>query len=147
MFDIFTPITKSWEEVIDKETNQKERFVEVTVSGLSEDRDGERISQKAIIDMITQFKAGTIPFFPNHGKDPNTGERAYRWQDIMGVWVDASQVAENLKAVVRLNKSHEDSEKFWNYVQGGMPIGFSIGGRTLKSEEEEYEDEEEEKSI
>lgn len=138
-FEIYTPISKSWQEIIDKETGEQNRFIEVTVSGLKEDRDEERISKEAILDMMEQFKSGSIGFFPNHGRDPNTGERVYRWQDIMGVWVDATQVGDSLKAVVRLNEAHPEINQFWDYVKSGMPIGFSIGAKPLMSEDEEVE--------
>jgi len=140
MVEVFTPITKSWTETINKETGEKQRFIEVTVSGLKEDRDGERISQEAILDMINQYKSGKIPLMPNHGQITPTGERLYRWQDMMGVWVDAKQVGDNLVAVARLNNAHPESELFWNYIQEGMPIGFSIGAKPIEAEEEEVAD-------
>jgi len=139
MIEVFTPITKSWTETINKETGEKQRFIEVTVSGLKEDRDGERISQEAILDMINQYKSGKIPLMPNHGQVTPTGERIYRWQDMMGVWVDAKQVGDNLVAVARLNNAHPDADLFWNYIQEGMPIGFSIGAKPIEFIEEEVE--------
>ena len=133
-FEAFTPITKNWEEVIDKETGESQRFLEVTVSGLGEDRDGEAMSQEAVDDMIRQFKSGTIGFFPDHGKN-EVGERTYSWKQMMGVWTDAHQDGNKLKAVVRLNKAHPDSDLFWGYVQENMPLGFSIGGKVVKYED------------
>lgn len=133
---IKAPITKFWEEEVDiqksatKSEKSKQRFIEVTVSGLKEDRDNEMMSQAAVDDMIMQFKSGTIGFFPDHGFHEQTGvKNVYSWKQMMGVWVDARQEGSNLPAVVRLNKAHPDSELFWNYVNEGMPIGFSIGGR------------------
>lgn len=148
-FDLFTPMINFWEEDIELNKDytekgegvSKERFIQVTVSGLKEDRDGERISQEAIDDMIMQYKSGTIPLFPNHGRDATTGERVYNWQDIMGVWVDAEQKEDKILATARLNKGHPDSEKFWNYVKSGMPLGFSIGGKPTKEQFEEITDE------
>jgi len=139
MFFVKAPLTKFWEEDVDIEKSgskiekSKQRFLEVTVSGLKEDGDNEMMSQEAITDMINQFKSGTIGFFPDHGFHEQTGERnVYSWKQMMGVWVDARQEGDNLIAVVRLNKSHPDSELFWNYINEGMPIGFSIGGRPLE---------------
>jgi len=136
VFFVKAPIIKFWEEDVDiqkssgKIEKAKQRFIEVTVSGLKEDRDGEMISQEAIDDMIMQFKSGTIGFFPDHGFHEPTGEKnAYLWKQMMGVWVDAKQENDHLLAVVRLNKSHPDQEQFWNYINEGMPIGFSIGGK------------------
>lgn len=140
-FDTFivkAPITKFWEEEIDiiksanKTEKSKQRFVEVTVSGLKEDRDNEMISQEAIDDMIMQFKSGTIGFFPDHGFHEQSGQKGvYSWKQMMGVWVDARQENDQLKAVVRLNKAHPDQEMLWNYINEGMSLGFSIGGRPI----------------
>ncbi|MHA1383233.1 MAG: DUF6582 domain-containing protein [Candidatus Helarchaeota archaeon] len=143
-FTVFAPITKYWEEDIGAEeivknpeqlkqnifTKGKQRFVEATVTGLSEDRDGEMMSQEAIDDMIKQFKSGTIGFFPDHGRDPTTGQTGvYSWKQMMGVWVDARQYGKDVKATVRLNNAHPDADLFWKYVQEGMPVGLSIGGK------------------
>jgi len=137
-FSFMAPISKTWEEEIDGDIKKsagktiekgKHRFVEVVVSGLDNDRQNERMSQEAIDDMIGQFKSGSIPFFADHGRDPNTGQMGvYPWQGMMGVWTDAFQEGNHLKAVVRLNSAHPDAEMFWNFLQEGMPIGFSIGG-------------------
>jgi hypothetical protein len=128
------PVSKFWEEDVEisKSANTTEksnqRFIEVTVSGLKEDRQGEMMSQEAVDDMIMQFKSGTIPFFPDHGYS-DSGSVRYSWKQIMGVWVNAHQDGDNLKAVLRLNKAHPDQEMFWGFIKEGMPVGFSIGGR------------------
>ena len=139
VFFVKAPITKFWEEEVDinKSANKieksKQRFIEVTVSGLKEDRQNEMMSQEAIDDMIMQFKSGTIGFFPDHGFHEGTGiPNVYSWKQMMGVWVDASQENDSMPAVVRLNKAHPDHELFWNYIQEGMPIGFSIGGKPIE---------------
>ena len=137
-FTVKAPITNFWEEEVDlqKSANKieksKQRFVEVTVSGLKEDRDNEMMSQEAIDDMIMQFKSGTIGFFPDHGFHEQSGQKGiYSWKQMMGVWVDARQENDHLKAVVRLNKAHPDHETLWNYIGEGMSLGFSIGGRSV----------------
>jgi hypothetical protein len=137
-FFVKAPITKYWEEEIDIEkspgntTKSKERFIQVAVSGLKEDRDGEMMSQEAIDDMIMQFKSGTIPFFPDHGFHEQSGQRnVYSWKQMMGVWVGGVQDNEKLLATLRLNLAHPDQEMFWNFVKAGMPLAFSIGGRPI----------------
>jgi hypothetical protein len=139
VFFVKAPITRFWEEEVELQKSagilekSKQRFIEVTVSGLKEDRDNEMMSQEAIDDMVMQFKSGTIGFFPDHGFHEQTGEKnVYSWKQLMGVWVDAKQEGEHLRAVVRLNKSHPDQELFWNYINEGMPIGFSIGGKPIE---------------
>jgi hypothetical protein len=141
-FVVKAPITKFWQQEVDvvkgsgKTEKANERFIEVTVSGLKEDRDGEMMSQKAIDHMVMQFKSGTIPFFPDHGRDEKTGQpQVYSWKSMMGVWVDARQENDKLKAVVRLNSAHPDHEQFWQYIEKGMPIGFSIGGKPMEAPE------------
>jgi hypothetical protein len=136
-FEVFMPVVKSWTDKV-SETNDQ-RFFEVVVSGVKEDRDGEIMDDKAIEDMILQFKSGKIPLMPDHGKKSN-GDRHYSWKDIMGVWVDAKRDGNNLLAVARLNKAHPDAETLWNFMQEGMPVGFSIGGRTVEVREEILED-------
>lgn len=135
-FQFKAAITKIWEEPVEvmKSTGQTEKsdqvFIETTVSGLKEDRDNEMMSQEAIDSMILQFKSGAIPFFPDHGFHELTGQKnVYSWKQMMGVWVDGRQEGNHLKAVCRLNKSHPDFKMFKEYVEEGMPIGFSIGGK------------------
>ena len=137
-FTVKAPITKSWEERVDVQKGSKieksnQRFFEVTVSGLKEDRDNEMMSQEAVDDMIMQFKSGRIPFFPDHGRDEKTGAPGvYSWKQILGVWVDARQEDDKLLATVRLNKAHQDQDLLWNYIQEGMPFGLSIGGKPVE---------------
>lgn len=137
-FMVKCPISRYWEQEVEvtkgigKVEKSNQRFVEVAVSGLKEDRDGEMMSQEAIDDMITQFKSGTIGFFPDHGRDEKTGTpNVYSWKQMMGVWVDSRQENDKLFSVVRLNKAHPDHEMFWNYLHEGMPLGFSIGGKPV----------------
>ena len=132
------PISKMWEENISEDKVKKagtliekgtHKFVEVVVSGLDNDRQNERMSQEGIDDMIKQFKSGSIPFFADHGRDAVTGQdNVYSWKGMMGVWADAHQEGNHLKAVVRLNNAHPDVDMFWKFLQEGMPVGFSIGG-------------------
>lgn len=113
-----------------------QRFIETVISGLAEDRDGEMMSQEAVDDMIKQLKSGTIPFFGDHGRDPMTGMRGvYSWKSMMGVWVDGTQEGKNLKATLRLNNAHPDADLFWAYHKEGMPIGMSIGAKSVEAPE------------
>ncbi|RMF92994.1 MAG: hypothetical protein D6734_11030 [Candidatus Schekmanbacteria bacterium] len=132
-FNVFVPVTKSF---IEKDIDGIERrYIEVTVSGLKEDRDGEKMSQQAINKMIQAFKENRIPAFNNHGYDKN-GNRIYDWRDIVGKWVDAWQEGDRLVARMQINMSNPDGERLWKYAHHeGMPIGFSIGGRVLDKTE------------
>jgi len=137
-FSAYLPITKGWIETVKNEEGEdsEQRFIKTVVTGTKEDRDGEVMDQEAIDDMIIQFKGGKIPLFPDHGMDDN-GNRTYSWKQIMGVWTDAHQEGENVIAVARLNKAHPDSERFWNYLKEGMPVGFSIGAKVIEVENED----------
>jgi hypothetical protein len=144
------PISRYWEEEVEVNKGAKiseksnQRFIEVVVSGLKEDRDNEKFSEDAVEDMIVQFKSGSIGFFPDHGYSENSsmfGGLRYSWKQMMGVWVDAHRDGDNLKAVVRLNNAHPDANMFWNYIKEGMPIGFSIGGRSVEEPKEEWVEE------
>jgi len=142
-FEIHSTVTKMWEsegseiEKTAKSFEKKgQRFIETVISGLAEDRDGEMMSQEAIDDMIKQLKSGTIGFFGDHGRDSVTGMRGvYSWKGMMGVWVDGTQEGKHLKATLRLNNAHPDSDLFWAYHKEGMPIGLSIGAKAVEAPE------------
>jgi hypothetical protein len=129
-------ITKIWEEQVDilksngQSIKDSQTFIEATVSGLKEDRDNEMMSKEAVDDMVMQFKSGRIPFFPDHGFHEQSGQKnIYNWKQMMGVWINATVEGSNLKAICRLNNAHPDKELFKNYIEQGMPFGFSIGGK------------------
>ena len=138
-FDAFLPITKSY---LEKDANGNERkFIKVTVTGIREDRDGERLSKEACESVINQLKSGKVPVYGNHGRD-EIGMRSYRWQDMLGKWVNADWKNDfDVEAVMQLNEANPDAEKLWKYVhEQGMPVGFSIGGKLKESDYEEVEE-------
>lgn len=137
-FDVILPVIKMWTEKSPEaaETDEPDVYFKTIVSGTKEDRDGEVMDEMAINDMISQFKSGKIPLFPDHGRDAY-GNRTYSWKNIMGVWVDAEREGENLVAVARLNKAHPDAKLFQAYMKEKMPIGFSIGGHVIDFVEED----------
>jgi len=141
MVNVLAPITKVWTEKVQKGEGEmgEHTFFEATISGMKPDRDDERMSEGAVKGMINKLKEGTVPLFPDHGRDPSTGERNYSWKQIMGVWVDGRVEGESLKAVARLNNAHPDTAVLKSYLEQGMPVSFSIGARTVKVGEEEYE--------
>ena len=138
IFKHFAPVTKSW---VTKDTvsGAEQRFMEVTLSGIKADRDGDRMSKNAVKGMIKQLKSATIPFYLDHGLD-STGERNYRLKDMAGVWVDGREEGTDMKAVVRLNNANKDADTVWSYKEQGMPIGFSIGGKIVKTFQEDAQD-------
>lgn len=135
--NVHMPITKFWTETIKtSEGEVEQKFFEATISGTKEDRDGEVMDEKAIDGMVMQLKSATIPIFSDHGRDPMTGERAYSWKSIMGVWIDGRKEDTSLKAVGRLNGAHPDAQLAWKYLQEGIPISFSIGAKAIEVVEE-----------
>ena len=137
-FKAFIPVTKSY---VAKDANGIERkHIEVTVSGLKEDRDGERMSQKALDMMRDAFKQNKVPAFNNHGMDKH-GNRTYDWRDMVGKWVDADQDGVSLKATMQINEANPDGVLLWKYVhEQDMPVGFSVGGKVIHSFREEVQE-------
>ena len=127
----FAPVTKSWIKK-DADTGIEERFMQVTISGVKEDRDGDRISEKALNKMTDTLKSQRVPLFLDHGLDSN-GERSYRIKDVVGVWTDGEVTNGNLLATVKLNNANKDAEMLWEYKNQGMPVGLSIGAKINKS--------------
>lgn len=111
-------------------------FFEIKTSGTKLDREGERMSQGVVDSIIAAHKSGKIPAFSNHGLDKN-GHRTYRWQEIIGKFVDARQEGENVVSTLQLNMSHPEEPLLWAYANEGMPFGASIGARTTKKHDEE----------
>ncbi len=139
-------VSKHYE--VEKESGDKERYIEVPVSGTGEDRDGERMSQKAVNQIIEALKSGVI-LHSNHGTQTLLGGSEYSWKDITGVSVDGYEEDGLVIAKFRLNKAHPDHEYLWKYVHDErMPVGFSIGARVKEGGYHyEEEDDEEQKSI
>lgn len=117
---------------IDKATGDK--YIEVPVSGVRKDRDGDQFGYKAGNSMIKAYKSGTIPMFSNHGLDEH-GNKSYRWEDILGKFVDAWWADNKLDiwAKAKLNPHNPKADLLFKYIQSGMPVGFSIGGDINKS--------------
>jgi len=111
-------------------------FIEVPVSGVAEDRQGDSISRNCGDDMIRQYKSGTIPLYGNHGVDKN-GNKTYDWIDLLGKFVDAGWAKNNVDilAKVKINKANVDALKLFDYVEQKMPVGFSIGGNVIEGDE------------
>ena len=130
---------KTWKDADNK------NFMEVPLSGTEVDRDGERMSEKALQGMLVQLKSGKVPVFSNHGLDSNSN-RTYQWQDMIGKWVDGKIVDDGtrklLLGTLMRNEANPEAIKFWEYAISGMPLGFSVGGKTVKHSFEEVEVEE-----
>lgn len=110
------------------------KFIEIPVSGVREDRDGDVFGKSAGEKMILAYKSGTVPMFSNHGLDEQ-GHKNYRWEDILAKFVDGWWTTSELDIIAKaqINPHNPKAEQLFNYVKSKMPVGFSIGGK-IKSE-------------
>ena len=109
-----------------KETDDSTRIT-VPVSGLAEDRDGDKFTEDGINALVDQLNNESIPMFPNHGLDRETGGFEYRYQDMMGKWVEAEKDGEIVQATAELREDNPDAEELKDLLNQEMPVGFSIG--------------------
>jgi hypothetical protein len=102
--------------------------IEVPVSGLAEDRDGDKLADAAIDSMVNQINEGGVPMFANHGYDADNGvPQAYRFEDIIGGWSTAERDGDVVIAEADLREGHESVEDLKDLFAQSMPVGFSIG--------------------
>lgn len=117
-----------------------ETFIEVPVSSIVEDRDGDTISEQGLKDMVDQIQSDGIPLFLNHGLDEN-GLHTYRVEDMAGEWVDAEIREGIVHARARGEPGNEDFLEVAEKVENGLPVGFSIGFFPQEFEEKSDPDE------
>lgn len=131
-------VTKGW--VAKDSTGAERKFLEVITTGIKFDREGQRMAQTAVNDIMKAHQSGVVPAFSNHGISKNAvlPFKTYLWQDIIGKWTDANQEGENVRSVLQLNGANPDADLLWRYtVEEKMPVGFSIGGIVLRQSEVE----------
>jgi len=111
------------------------KFIEVPVTGVRDDRDGDAMGTKAGNQMIAAYKSKTVPMFSNHGLDEN-GQKSYRWEDIMARYEDGWWADNGLDVIAksRLNPHNPKAKQLFNYLKAKMPVGFSIGGKMRSTE-------------
>ena len=101
--------------------------VTVPVSGLSEDRDGDKFTESGVEALVNQINESSIPMFPNHGLNSETSVHDYRFQDIMGRWESAERDGDVVTASATLRENDENAQALKDLLEQGMPVGFSIG--------------------
>ena len=102
--------------------------IEVPVSGLAEDRDGDKLADAAIDSMVAQINEGGVPMFPNHGYDSDNGvPQAYRYEDIIGGWTEAERDGDVVMAEGRLREGKASAAELEDLLSQSLPVGFSIG--------------------
>jgi hypothetical protein len=108
--------------------DDEQTTIEVPVSGLAEDRDGDKLADAAIDSMVAQINEGGVPMFPNHGYDSDNGvPQAYRYEDIIGGWVSAERDGEVVVAEGKLREGKQSAAELEDLLSQSLPVGFSIG--------------------
>lgn len=122
--------TKSYhftaKDAVLKESDDGETRVTVPISGVKEDRDGDKFTEDGLKALVDQINEGSIPMFPNHGLD-DAGMHSYRFQDIMGRWESAERDGEVVQATATLRDDDPNAESLRDLLGQGMPVGFSVG--------------------
>ncbi|MDI6877580.1 MAG: hypothetical protein QMC96_12515 [Methanomicrobiales archaeon] len=101
-------------------------YVDVPVSSLSVDRDGDQFSEAGLQALLAAVKTGRVPLYANHGRGPS-GMAEYRFEDIFGVWNDGRIVDGVLRAVAALDPYDYRSQVLEGKIQAGLPLGWSVG--------------------
>jgi len=116
-----------------KETNSDgEIVVNIPVQAISEDRDGDIITEKGQESIVRQLKSGTVPLVLNHGIGSN--DAMYDFRDIVGQFVDGENRNGTTIGTARMRRQgkesdelHEDAKEVVDLLEQDMPIGFSVG--------------------
>ncbi len=100
-----------------------ERHIIGAASGLEEDRDGERVSKRAIDSMVRQVEKGNVKLTASHQQD---------WKEEIGdavrAWVDPETDQLMTDTVLPPEGADAIADKAWKTTQK-EPLGFSIGGK------------------
>lgn len=109
------------------------RFLRGVASGVQEDRDGERVSKRAIAQMATQ---------PTKGLKLVNGQHREDWDSEVGDVVALSHDAENDELLIETELYPGDplALKAWQAIERGEKLGYSIGGKLTKAFYELVED-------
>ena len=99
-------------------------------STVSVDRDGERMSDSALLDMQRDIMSVGVNLFGNHQHD---------WENTLGAIKDANVSNNQLNIKVQLDDPVTNSKipLLLNKLKRGIKLGLSIGGKTT-SEKYEY---------
>lgn len=122
-------------KVFEKEIDGKTfNMIEVPVSATVEDRDGDKFSEEGLNHLQRELRSGEVPLFLDHGLDEN-GFPAYRTEDMLGRWVDGEIRDGVLFGTAALEPGNDDAQMLQNKLENDMPVGFSVGFRTINKEE------------
>jgi len=128
--DASTKTIKSYRFVAkDSTVKQTDDGTQITVpiSGVKEDRDGDKFTDAGLDSLVNQINEGSVPMFPNHGLNADTGMHDYAFQDIMGRWESAEKDGDVVQAKATLREGDPNAEELKDLLNQGMPVGFSVG--------------------
>lgn len=105
-------------------------YLNGVASTVSIDRDGERMSDKALADMQRDIMSLGVNLFGNH---------EHSWENTLGVIKEASNSNNQLNVKVRLDDPSTNPKipMLLNKLKRGIKLGLSIGGKTT-AEKWEY---------
>lgn len=123
-----------WDATITRDDGEEVdvKKIRVPVSSTGTDRDGDQFSDDGLEHMVSQYKTGEVPMFPNHGLDPDTGWNEYRFEHMMGGWKDAEIEEEGDQKIVyaigALSPDSEEADTLERQIENGVvPVSFSVG--------------------
>lgn len=104
-----------------------ERHIVGAASGLEEDRDGERVSKRALADMVRQVEKGGVKLTASHQQD---------WMNEIGdaqkAWVDPETDQLMTDTVLPAEGTDAIADKAWATCHKEK-LGFSIGGKLTEA--------------
>ncbi len=121
-FTLARELTKAVEDIA-----TGRRFLRGVASGVMEDRDGERVSQRALADMALQ---------PTKGMKLVNGQHREDWDSEIGDIVALSHDGEHDELLIEAELYPGDplAEKAWQAIAvRGEKLGYSIGGKLRKA--------------
>ena len=120
-FTVRGAVTKTWV------AEDGSRYIQGVISGVDEDRDGERVSEDCIKSMVSQVRTGKVVATASHKQD---------WFTTFGEATEAFHDAETGEMVgkVRLPPEGLDpvADKAWLVTKRGG-LGWSIGGKLQRA--------------
>jgi len=141
-FKIYLPIEKgafssgAYEKIIEAtDTGEtRTRFkIKGTASTTTTDRDNEIVSQECLKGMENQINLKKLPIFSNHQHD---------WENMLGYTNEAK--SDNNKLEIDILTDYVETNpkvmQLIGKVEGGLPVGLSIGGKVIKSKPQKGSD-------
>lgn len=108
-------------------------YVNVPIQAVSEDRDGDIITDKGQESIMEQLNSGEVPLVPNHGV--GSGAATYDFRDIFGQFVGGEMMDGTTVGRARLREGSKMADELQDLLEQDMPVGFSVGFIPTETEE------------